>query len=197
MAATLSSFSDLPFEDVIAVSIFPHLKLLEIWKLRTLCKSLYLAVNHYIKYLTRTIHVSSLVWSDFYPALSKIITGSRRLQCLSIESTDSSQFNNFAIERCLNSLTTSVDLCELKLHGISIQKEKTLHCLSNVTLNLKVLHILYVKGLSDGLDVILKNTTSLQEFVCFGTDISRTFVTSITDKQNNISVLKVGSYYTV
>lgn len=185
------TFAELPVQDVVALRILPHLSLLETWNLRSLCKSFYHAVFYYISYVLKEIDIKSCTWGDFYPALSNIFKKAAKLRLLSIAIDVPDQHQNSMIERCLTSLPLSnPTLSELKLHRVSFQNRETLLCLSKVSSSLRLLHIVQVKWLFDDLQILLENTTSLVEFVCSGTDISRSFVNTIAT-QSQLQVLKV------
>ncbi len=151
---------------------------------------MYQAIQLYMKYFLQLINVTPKEWKEVCPALGIILERSMKLRYLSI--TSNHYLNSFnSLERSITSLAVSIpDLQELHLQEITFQNSDTIRSLSLATSRLKILRLIEVKGLGKQFDTLLKNTTSLEELVCCGTDISSGFVCTIT-KQRNLSVLKV------
>ena len=191
----MASLLSLPVQDVLVLHILPRLSLIEIWKLRVVCKSMYEAVYQFIRCMVTKLEVESSQWQSLYPSLEVILRNSARLQHLFINNNASSNciYHDLSIERSLASLFLSKPLLSvLKLHGVTFHMKSTVLTLADVSVNLKTLHLFRVRGFNDCLDVLLKNTTSLEEFVCYGTDISRSFVVAII-KQTQLSTLEVST----
>ena len=182
------SLLSLPIDDVIIPHILSYLDLLEVWSLRLVCKYLYDATY---EYLTRCSSINieyTTTWSHHLPSISIIFKHTYRLKSLTLRGSLPPQHS---IEPCLQSFVHSKPtLIELRLQGVHFHENSTIQILSSCCKSLQVLYISSLKCSSDMLDILLKHNTSLQQFCCDNTDISKS-VGKILPKQTHLQVLKV------